>query len=157
MRSLSVLTTICLFSSSLLGAENPFVGTWKLNTAKSKFTPGPGIRSETLKYELDGNKIKRTVTGIDAEGKPLTQGTDKASSAWDGEEHEVSTSPGVVTSVSVKKITDRVVDVTIKGDGKVIDRIRSVVSKDGRTLTNTEIGVNEKGQKSNNVEVFDKQ
>ena len=32
-------------SSALRAQSNPLVGTWKLNTAKSKFDPGPGRRA----------------------------------------------------------------------------------------------------------------
>jgi hypothetical protein len=31
----------------LASNTNPFVGTWKLNLAKSKFDPGPPVRSRT--------------------------------------------------------------------------------------------------------------
>jgi hypothetical protein len=45
----------------------------------------------------------------------------------------------------------------VKQNGKVIVTVRSVVSKDGKTMTNTVDGVNEKGQKFHEVEVLEKQ
>ena len=37
--------------AAVLIAAEPFAGTWKLNTAKSKYTPGPPPKSATITYE----------------------------------------------------------------------------------------------------------
>ena len=48
--------TIFLFAAMLVvvpalrAADDPLIGTWKLNVAKSKFSPGPGYKSQMLKY-----------------------------------------------------------------------------------------------------------
>ena len=52
MRFLSI--TLFLITTSLFGADNPFLGTWKLNTAKSKSSPGPVAQSMTVKFDADG-------------------------------------------------------------------------------------------------------
>ncbi|HUQ93657.1 MAG TPA: hypothetical protein VM120_18395 [Bryobacteraceae bacterium] len=62
--------TLVLVSTALNGADNPFFGTWKLNTAKSKSSPTPVAQSMTVKFEADGGKVRRTVSGVDGEGKP---------------------------------------------------------------------------------------
>jgi hypothetical protein len=156
MRSLLTLT---LFCTAVFGAENPFLGTWKLNTAKSESNPTPLPKSMTVKFEAEGNKVRRTATGIDAEGKPIMQGGPKGSSIeWDGKDHAVEGPPGAPQmSVAVKRIDDYTNAVTIKQGGKVITTVRSVVSKDGKTMTNTLDGVDEKGRKVHGVEVLEKQ
>jgi hypothetical protein len=35
--------------------ENAFIGTWKLNLAKSKFDPGPPPKTFTVKIETSGS------------------------------------------------------------------------------------------------------
>src|SRR5260370_38040058 len=81
MRFLPV--ALFLISTSMFAADNPFLGTWKLNTAKSKSSPMPVAQSMTVKFEADGDKVRRTVTGIDGEGKPIMQGGPAGSSiAW---------------------------------------------------------------------------
>jgi hypothetical protein len=37
-----------------LTQSNPLIGTWKLNLAKSKFSPGPPPKSQTLTFEGRG-------------------------------------------------------------------------------------------------------
>ena len=49
-------------------ASDPRIGTWKLNVAKSKYSPGPAPRSNTLKVEASGQGEKVTTEGVNAEG-----------------------------------------------------------------------------------------
>ena len=158
---------IFVISSTLFAADNPFLGTWKLNTAKSKSSPMPVAQSMTVKFEADGEKVRRTVTGVDGEGKPIMQGGPEGTSvAWDGKDHAVPAPPrpqpvsapnGPPMTIAVKRVGDYRNDVTGKQNGKVTVTVRSVVSKDGKTMTNTVNGVNEKGEKFHEVEVLEKQ
>jgi hypothetical protein len=54
-------------------------------------------------------------------------------------------------TISVKRVNDHRNDVTVK------QPVHSVVSKDGKTMTNTVDGVGEKGVKFHEVEVLEKQ
>src|SRR5437870_12459913 len=51
-------------------AADPNMGTWKLNEAKSKFTPG-APKNRTVVYEAAGDNVKVTVDGVDNKGTPL--------------------------------------------------------------------------------------
>lgn len=53
MRRLIVaLSVAVLFLSGIVLAQtSPLVGTWKVNLAKSKFSPGPAPNEQTLKWE----------------------------------------------------------------------------------------------------------
>jgi len=147
-----------LISTALVAADNPFLGTWKLNTSKSKASPTPVAQSMTVKFESDGEKVRRTVTGVDGEGKPIMQGGPEGTSiAWDGKDHAVQVPNGPPMTIAVKRVSDHRNDVTVKQNGKVTVTVRSVVSKDGRTMTNTVDGVTEKGEKFHEVEVLEKQ
>ena len=73
-------------------------------------------------------------------------GPEGSSIAWDGKDHTVQNGPPMMT-VAVKRVNDSRNDVTVKQNGKVTATIRSVVSKDGKTMTNTLEGVNEKKEK----------
>ena len=147
-----------LIATALVAADNPFLGTWKLNTAKSKSSPMPVARSMTVKFDAEGERVRRTVTGVDGEGKPIMQGGPQGTSmAWDGKDHAVQVPNGPPMTIAVKRVNDYRNDVTVKQNGKVTVTVRSVVSKDGRTMTNTVDGVTEKGEKFHQVEVLEKQ
>lgn len=153
MRGLHCVAAFCLFSVALVAADNPFIGTWNLNTAKSKGTPGTMSKESTVVFEADGSGVKRTVTGIDADGKPINL---SATIPWDGMEHKVD-GPMGPAMVAVKNVNDHTVNVTVKVNGKVVSSGRSVVSKDGKTMTSTFTGEDPKGRKVDNVDVYEKQ
>jgi hypothetical protein len=50
--------------------SNSSAGTWKLNLAKSKYSPGPPPRSSTLAFQVEGQSLRATTEGIDAQGNP---------------------------------------------------------------------------------------
>jgi hypothetical protein len=153
MRGLHCVAVFCVFSMALVAADNPFFGTWKLNVAKSKSTPGTMEKESTVVFEADGNGVKRTVTGIDADGKPINM---SATIPWDGMEHKVD-GPMGPAMVAVKNANNHTLNVTVKVNGKVVSSGRSVVSKDGKTMTASFKGEDPKGRKFDNVEVYEKQ
>jgi hypothetical protein len=75
------LTTIALLNAVVVlitvvpqvgfAQTNQPAGTWKLNLAKSKFSPGPPPRSQTLTYETVGQGFRATNEGIDTQGNPM--------------------------------------------------------------------------------------
>jgi hypothetical protein len=133
-------------------AADPASGTWELNLAKSKFSPGPPPKSQTRTFEATGADVKYTLKGIDAEGKPtLVQYTAK----YDGKDYPVTGSQDF-DAISLKRVDAVTAEATTKKGGKVVGTTKRVVSKDGKTLTLTTIGTNAKGQAVNNVAVFDK-
>jgi hypothetical protein len=155
MRGFQCLTAVCIFSAALLAADNPFLGTWKLNVAKSKGTPGTIEKQVTTVFEADGDKIKRTYNAVDADGEKVSMSD---SIPWDGKPHKVNGPKGAPPAmVMVKYINERTMDVTVTGNGKVIVSGRSIVSKDGKTMTESFKGEDMKGRKFDNTEVFEKQ
>lgn len=68
----SVLAVSLVASGVLLAQENPFVGTWKLNVAKSKFTGMQPPKSETRTIVMQGNVETVTYEGIAADGSPIS-------------------------------------------------------------------------------------
>jgi hypothetical protein len=151
MRVFHALCAFCVVSTALLAAESPFVGTWKLNTGKSRSTPGTAVKEMTVTFEAVGNEMKRVATGTDGDGQPINQ---DSTIAWDGRDHAID-APGM--TVAVKQVNDRTLSVTVKQEGKVVDSVRAVVSKDGKTMTSYEKGQDPKGRKLDNTDVFEKQ
>jgi hypothetical protein len=155
MRGLRFLIALSVISTAMLAADNPFIGTWKLNVAKSKFSPGTAIKEETVTFEAVGDQMKRTVVGIDADGEQLNQ---NSTIPWDGKAHKIEAPPNPPIMVAVKKVNDHTLDVTVKQpDGKLVDTVKAVVSQDGKSITVTESGEDPKGRKLDNTEVFEKQ
>ena len=155
MRRLRFLIAFSVISTAMLAADSPFVGTWKLNVAKSKFAPGTAMKEVTVTFEAVGDEMKRTVVGVDADGQQVNQ---NSTIAWDGEAHKIEAPPDPPIMVAVKKVNNHTLDVTVKQpDGKALETVKAVVLHDGKSMTVTVKGEDLKGRKLDNTEVFEKQ
>ena len=134
-------------------AADPSNGTWELNLAKSKFDPGPPLKSQTRTYEVMDGTVKMTLKGVNAEGKEM-QSTYTGN--YDGKDFPLTGNPDVDT-ISVKRIDDSTFEATQKKAGKVVSISTRTISKDGKVMTVKAKGTNANGEKFNNTLVFDKQ
>jgi len=151
MKFAKLLGTLLL--GMTLSAADPSIGTWKLNAAKSKYTPGPAPKSATITYEETADGIKRTGESVDAEGKTTSfQYTAK----YDGKEYPI-TGSDLYDAITLKRINDQTAEATLKKSGKVVSHARRIISKDGKVMTLTITGTDPKGEKMHNVAVYDKQ
>ena len=152
-RAMAVLIGMlaCLALNGALAADM-FSATWKLNLAKSKYDPGPPPKQSATKIEAVPGGLKFTVDGVNAEGKPTHF---EWSAKFDGKDNPVKGDPNRDT-VALKKIDDYSFEVVNKKGDKVTTTARSVVSRDGKTRTVTTTGTNAKGEKVNNIAVFEK-
>ena len=133
-------------------ADDPQMGTWKLNEARSKIGKG-APKLATVVYEAAGDNVKVTVDGTDGDGKPLhSEWTGK----YDGKDYPVTGDPNADTR-SYKKVNDHTLAFTNKKGDKVTISGRGVVSADGKTRTVTLNGTDSKGAKYTSKAVYDKQ
>jgi len=133
-------------------APDPQLGTWVLNLAKSTFKPGPPPRSQTRTFESTDRGVKYTLDGIDANGKPTHV---EYIANFDGKDYPLTGAPDSDT-IALKRIDAYTLDVTLKKNGKVVFTGKRMISKDGKTATVTNKGINAEGQPIDNVLVFDK-
>jgi hypothetical protein len=142
---LFVGVTVCL-------ADDPQMGAWKLNEAKSKFSPG-AAKNTTVVYEAAGDSVKVTVDGVDGAGNPThNEWTGK----FDGKYYPVTGDPTSDTR-SYTKINNHTLTLTGKKGSKVTLRGRVVVSANGKTRTVTTTATDAKGKRTSTRSVYDKQ
>ena len=153
VRTLVLTAALCLIAGALcFASDSPQMGTWKLNEAKSKFTPG-APKNTTVVYEAAGDNVKVTVDGVDGDGKPThNEWTGK----FDGKDYPITGDPSADMR-SYKVVNEHTLDLTNKKDGKVTVHGRVVVSHDGKTRTLDTEGKDSKGKEVKNKAVYDKQ
>jgi len=146
------------FAGVLLGgmvaiaADDPFMGTWKLNVAKSKIGAGAPTNS-TVIYAPAGDSVKCTVDGVDGSGKPShNEWTGK----FDGKDYPI-TGDANADMRSYTKVNDRTLSTTQKKGGKVVSTGKIVVSADGKSRTVTNDITSADGKKIASTAVYDKQ
>jgi hypothetical protein len=150
--AITLAVSLFMFGAVAQAADHQ-VGTWKLDVAKSKYSPGPPPKEGTLTVESQADGLKFTIDGIDAEGKAVHY---ELSPKYDGKDYPMTGNPNADTA-SMKRINERIIEVVGKKEGKVTLTTRSVVSKDGKTRTTTQKGKNAKGQDVNNRVVYTRQ
>ncbi len=133
-------------------ADDPQMGTWKLNEAKSKFSAG-ATKNNTVVYEAAGDMVKVTVDGTDSTGAAThNEWTGK----FNGRYYAVTGDP-TSDQRAYRKVSSRVLSLTAKKAGKITLTGRITVSRDGKHRTVTTTGKNANGKWVTNTAVYDKQ
>ena len=146
----AVLATALLANAQ---SKDPFVGTWSANIAKSTYNPGPTPKSVTSIYEAAGQGYKVSVKNV----SPTDTAEYSYTTNLDGKDSPVTGNNPVADTVAVRRIDARTLELVNKRGGKVTTTQRNVVSADGKTRTVTTTGTDAKGQKVNNVAIFERQ
>jgi hypothetical protein len=151
-RSILLAMAVCLFAVSLGFAQNPNMGTWKLNEAKSKI-PAGAMKNSTVTYASAGDSVKVTTDGTAGDGSPLhTEWT----GMFDGKDYPLTGDPTADTR-SYMKVDDHTLSLGNKKGGKITTSGKIVVSADGKTRTVTASGTTAAGKKVTSTAVYDKQ
>jgi hypothetical protein len=133
-------------------ADDMYVGTWKLNEAKSKL-PAGATKNNTVIYEAAGDSVKVTVDGVTADGKAVH---DEWTGKFDGKDYPV-TGDAASDSRSYKRVNARTLAMTLKKDDKVVGTGRITVSADGKSRTVTLSMKDAMGKSMSSTAVYDKQ
>jgi len=133
--TVAVLALIVGLTSFVLAQHDPLFGTWKLDLAKSNARGGSGPSSVRRYEPFERDGVKFTIDTTNADGTHTTGGY---SGHFDGKDYPVMGTNA--DAVSLKRLDAYTFEATLKRGGKVVNVVRHVVSKDGRTLTTTVSG-----------------
>jgi hypothetical protein len=143
------ITTVAMF-----GADNS-IGTWKLDVAKSKYTPAPmPVKSLTVTREAADGGVKVTTTGAQADGTAINA---SYTAKYDGKEVMI-TGNSPYDMIAIKQVNaNTLTDDRKKMGGSYKAKGRLVISNGGKTMTTTTKGTNADGKEFTSIFVFDKQ
>ena len=153
IRTVGLTLALSFFAgAACFAADDPQIGTWKLNEAKSKLTRDAG-KNTTVVYEAAGDQVKVVIDGTDKDGKPThNEWTGK----FDGKDYAVTGDPKSDMR-SYTKMDEHTLAFTVKKDGKTTATGRIVVAADGKSRMVTAKGADEQGKKSKDKAAYDKQ
>jgi hypothetical protein len=157
MKMFAGFATTLLFAALALNisaaAGDQHSGIWKMNPAKSTYSPGPAPRSNLVKIDSDTENIKLNSDGIDAAGNPTHV---EYTAKYDGKDYPVTGMP-IADTVALERPDASTIRSTLKKGDQVVMTVTSVISKDGKMRTSTFKGKDAQGQDVTNVVVYDKQ
>ena len=133
-------------------AEDRWLGTWRLDVAKSTYSPGAPPKNTTIKLEPVEGGIKYTSDGVDAVGNRIHT---EYVARFDGADYPFKGNAAVDT-ISIRRIDDSSYETTLKKAGIVVTTTRTIISSDGKTRTTIQSGKNAQGEDVNNTIVYHK-
>jgi hypothetical protein len=152
-RTFLFAVTLWLTAAAATFAASPFLGTWKLNEAKSKFSPGSGKNTTVTYTAARGDMMKLAVDGTDKDGKHVHW---TWMGRFDGRSYKVKGSTAL-DALALKPVNERTNDLTAGKAGKVVMTGKIVVAKDGKTRVVTTTTTDAKGKKHTDKAFYDKQ
>ncbi len=152
-RTMVLLTlAFCFVAVAVSLAEDPNLGTWKLNESKSKIAAGAG-KNLTVAYTAEGDQYKAVIDGVDGKGNPThNEWTGK----FDGKDYPVTGDANSDTR-AIQQVSQGHYKVTGKKDGKTVLTGTIDTSADGKTRTVKTTSTHPDGKKVSSTAVYDKQ
>ena len=145
---------VTLASSPLLAQESPFVGTWKLNLAKSTFVGAQPPKSETRTVAAQGNGLKLSFEGVAADGSKISW---TYTTNLDGKPAPVTGAgtPSGADMLATKRIDANTLTTSYLKAGKEVRTSRATT--DGKVTTIRAKFTDPSGKPTTTVTVWDKQ
>jgi hypothetical protein len=153
LKTLRNLSLIIMAAALTLSAADMMTGTWKLNTAKSKYNPAPGPKSSTATYTQDGDWFVVKIDTVGPDGKTMSSNNRYKR---DGKEYPYQAPTGAKGTIAVKSMGANTTHAEIK-IGKSTMAVHTVVAKDGKSFTRTSKGTDAEGKSVDNTTLYEKQ
>jgi hypothetical protein len=134
--------------------SSPFIGTWKLNLARSKSPGPPPLSGRRVNEAWETNGVKFTQILVQADG---TSATAVFYAHFDGTDYKGPMGNPNFDTIAFKRVNAHTHALTWKKGGQVVFTGKVVLSKNGRMMTETIALTNAKARKVINVGVWDKQ
>jgi hypothetical protein len=154
MRKLLVLLSVLGLAGTLYAADS-FTGTWKLDTAKSKYESGPAPKEVTLMVQEGKDTNDVTVKGTDGSGKPLATHLTHPTHGGPVTFSEGGPTDGSTESVKIVGANSR--HVTTMQNGKEVETEQITLSADGKTIREVTKGTLPSGKPFTDVAIYEKQ
>lgn len=151
MRYTRLMFVLLAFGATLCAAD-PFVGTWKMNPAKSKYKVGTAPKEQTVTITEAGSDISVKVSGTAADGSKISVGYSIPSAGGAGKMESTA-----YDGVSSKRISATEREMSYMKGGKSVYTAHSKLSTDGNSLTVAAKGLGAMGQPVDANVVYDKQ
>jgi hypothetical protein len=151
-RTIVLTLALCFIGAAVCFAQSPFMGTWKLNEAKSTLSPGTP-KNNSVVYETEGLNVKITIEGTDGAGN---QTHNEWTGQFDGKDYPVKGDPNSDSRSYTRKGIHEL-DFVVKKGTTVTTSGRIVVSDDGKSRTVTSTGTDANGKKFKSTAVYDMQ
>jgi len=138
---LAVIAVLALLTASNVQAQEVLVGSWVLDPAKSQGQPGLVPTAGTATVTAAGGGKYTSVSEVTVGG---VTGHSEITYSVDGKDYAVTatpTQPGAAITQSLERVSDTLWSSNVKLNGQLMATVKTELSSDGNTLTQTTTGV----------------
>src|SRR5260370_36163623 len=128
MRYSKLVFVLLAFAGALIAAD-PFVGTWKLNSAKTKYKTGMPPKEQTVTFSEEGSDLHTMVKGTSSDGQAISMHFTVPTAGGTG---KIIESPYQAVSAKMSNPNDR--DTSFSKGGKVVYTANSQRSADRKPM-----------------------
>jgi len=152
MRYTKLMLVLLGFATALCAAD-PFVGTWKMNAAKTKYKVGTAPKEQTVTITEAGSDLNVKIAGTLADGTKISMNYTVPAAGGTGKILEASSYDGV----SSKRLGPAEREVSYMKGGKSVYTTHSKIAADGNSLSVAAKGVGPTGKDVDASVAYDKQ
>jgi hypothetical protein len=152
-RAVLVMAALLFAATVSAAAKDPFVGTWKMNAAKSKYAVGMLPREQIATITVRGHDMRVKVAAITAEGKKTVV---HYTVPYDGGMGKMFETTPAYDGILGRHIGPNEREISRLKDGKVVFTARSIVSDDGKFMATFSKGLSPTGKPVEAHLVYDK-
>ena len=150
-RGLIALVAMLAWATGLAAQNEPFLGVWELNLAKSSITRGAPPRIETVVNVAEPGGFRSTLAVV----SDRTTSVEIHHYNFDGSFHQTEGSDP--RELSFRRLDLNTIEQETRRNGQITVTRRIELSKDGKTMTFNASGTTGGGQKyTNDIRVYDK-
>jgi len=149
----ALMVALLGLAATVAAAKDPFVGKWKMNPAKSKYSVGMLPQEQIATITVHGRDMNVKVAAITAEGKKTVV---HYSIPYDGGMGKMSETTPAYDGILGRHIGPNEREISRLKGGKVVFTARSVVSDDGKSMATFSKGVSPTGKPVEAHLVYDK-
>lgn len=153
-----IALSLCVVGMAAWAADDPQIGSWKLDLAKSKYVTATAPTSSVATVVADGKDgVSLTVDMVTAKGEKFVI---HYAAQYDGKPYpRTETGPGAIAgqNVTLKRVGARTVERVVYLDGKPVGTETWAISEDGKTRTVTQSGTDAHGKPIDNLQVYVRQ
>ena len=153
MRHARVAALYITFATLALAAD-PIIGTWKLDSARSKCKTGAVNKDLTLVITESGSDLDSDATGTTADGNAYSNHFTAPEKGGTG---KIVSSPSPYDGVAARRASATRRVTTFSKGGQAVYTVTTTISADGKTLTAAAKGTNAAGKEVECTNVMVKQ
>jgi hypothetical protein len=154
MKILMTILLAAFLAANAIASEDPFVGKWVLDVARSEYPAGSCPETMVIEMETVGRGVRYKSDAVYANGRTVHS---EYTADYDGNQALVMGTRGMMLPVFLKRIDSNTVVASYTKSLQVVATSRRVISDDKRFMTVTTTAKDASGKSVTTIGVYQRQ